>query len=262
MKKITHPPIRALILDMDGVLWRGNQPLGDLPAIFRTINSLKLRVVLATNNTTLSVADYQGKLLRFGVHLESWQIVNSSQAVAHYLKEHFPGGCKIYIVGEAGLVHTLNEQGFIQADQDVQAVIVGLDREITYEKLSKATLLIRNGARFIGTNPDRTLPVPEGLVPGAGSILAALEAATDVVPTIIGKPAPEMYRIALERLGTLPQETLVVGDRLETDIAGAQTLGCQTALVLSGVTSRETALAWEPAPNRIEPSLTELLSHL
>ncbi len=262
MKHTSPPTLRALILDMDGVLWRGNQPIGDLPAVFNTIQALNLRVVLATNNATLSVADYQSKLLHFGVHLESWQIVNSSQAVAHYLNARFPGGCKIFIVGEAGLINTLNNSGYLHADQDVQAVVVGLDRQITYEKLYKATLLIRNGALFIGTNPDRTLPVPGGLAPGAGAILAALEAATDVAPTIVGKPAPEMYQIALERLGVVAQETLVVGDRLETDIAGAQALGCQTALVLSGVTAKEAALAWEPALDRIEPDLTELLSHL
>ena len=257
------PSIRALILDMDGVLWRGDQPLGDLPGLFQFIKHKNLGVILATNNATLSVEDYQEKLHRFGVELDDWQIVNSSQAVAHYLHQQFPDGGRVHVVGEAGLVNTLASQGFQHADQDVRAVVAGLDRFLTYDKLTQATLLIRSGALFIGTNPDRTYPMPGGqLVPGAGAVLAALEAATDVAPIIVGKPAPEMYKVALERLGTSLKETLVVGDRLETDIAGAQALGCRTALVLSGVTSKEAALAWEPAPDWIEANLTELLDQL
>jgi len=256
------PNIKALILDMDGVLWRGDQPLGDLPKIFQTLDERGYRVILATNNATLSVTDYLLKIRRFGVELEPWQIVNSSQAVGHYLKQRYPSGGYVYIVGESGLIDTLADYGFSHGEKDVLAVVAGMDRNLTYEKLCKATLLVRNGTMFIGTNPDRTYPLPEGLVPGAGAILAALETATDVTPTILGKPSPEMYLVALERLAVPAEQTLVVGDRLETDIAGAQTLGCQTALVLSGVTKEATARAWHPAPNWIEANLTALVSQL
>jgi 4-nitrophenyl phosphatase len=256
------PTIRAMILDMDGVLWRGNQPLGDLPKLFNTLDERGYRVILATNNATQSVADYLTKISRFGVKLEPWQIVNSSQAVGHYLKQRYPSGGSVYIIGESGLIDTLAGFGFTVGNEDVLAVVAGMDRNLTYEKLREATLLIRNGALFIGTNPDRTFPVPEGLVPGAGAILAALEVATDISPIIIGKPAPDLYRVALERLDVPAEHTLVVGDRLETDIAGAQTLGCQTALVLSGVTTEQAARAWRPIPNWIVPDLTALVSQL
>ena len=123
-------------------------------------------------------------------------------------------------------------------------------------------MLIRSGVPFIGTNPDRTFPTPEGQVPGAGSILATIEAATDTTPLVIGKPNPAMYQYALDRLGTTPQETLVVGDRLETDIAGAQELGCPSALVLSGVTSEEDAWAWNPPPEIISDNLTNVIREL
>lgn len=254
--------IKALILDMDGVLWRGDQAIGDLASIFEQLKQRGLRFVLATNNATLTVTDYQSKLRRFGVMVEAWQIVNSSQAAAHYLKSRFPAGGNVFVVGESGLKDTLAEYGFKQADQNVVAVVAGMDRSLTYEKLLKATLLIRGGALFIGTNPDRSFPLPEGLGPGAGAILAALEVATDVPPLIIGKPAPEMYRVALERLGTQPEETLVVGDRLETDIAGAQAIGCRTALVLSGVSTDEAAHAWRPEPDWIEANLAEVVNRL
>jgi 4-nitrophenyl phosphatase len=137
-----------------------------------------------------------------------------------------------------------------------------MDRTLTYEKLTRATLLIRSGAQFIGSNPDRTFPTPEGLAPGAGAILAALEAATDQQPLILGKPAPELYRIAMRRMNVGPENTLVVGDRLGTDVIGAQQLGCRTGLVLSGVTTLEAAREWDPAPDWIAKDLSDLLEKI
>jgi 4-nitrophenyl phosphatase len=251
--------IKSLIVDMDGVLWRGSQSIGDLPAIFDKIAACGLKVVLATNNATLSVEQYLSKLGSMGVILKDWQVITSSTATALYIKHFHPEGGKVYIIGEDGLVQTLAKNGFDYAEQDVLAVVAGMDRQLTYEKLKRATLLIRSGIQFIGTNPDRTFPTPEGLVPGAGAILAAIEVATDQKPLVIGKPAPAMYQVALDRLVSLPHETLVVGDRLETDIVGAQILGCKTALVLSGVTSPEAAYAWSPPPDLIAPDLDSIL---
>jgi 4-nitrophenyl phosphatase len=267
-----HRDIKALIMDMDGVLWRGDDPIGDLPHIFAVIKDRGWQASLATNNATLSVAQYVQKLRRYGVHLEPNQIVNSAQSAAHYLFSRYPGGGNVYVVGEQGLVDTLKEQGFISIPlipasiknntHEIVAVVVAMDRHITYEKLTVATRLIRNGALFLGTNPDPTFPTPEGLVPGAGAILASIQAATDVLPIITGKPSPEMYRVALERMDVKPQNCLVVGDRLETDIAGGQKIGCQTALVLSGVTSPQAAEKWLPAPDWISTDLTSLLEEL
>jgi 4-nitrophenyl phosphatase len=251
--------IRALILDMDGVLWRQTTPIGDLPSIFKKIENAGLKVALATNNATFSIAEYLEKLAGFGVYLHEDQIINSSQAALHYLSDQYPAGGRLYIVGEKGLVDTLAKGNFSQAETDVLAVVVGMDRQLTWEKLSKATLLIRAGAGFIGTNADRTFPVPEGLIPGVGAVLGALEIASGQKPIVLGKPAPEIYRIALKRLGLGPEQALVVGDRLETDIQGAQRLGCKTALVLSGVTSFQAAQAWKPAPDWIVSDLTSLL---
>jgi 4-nitrophenyl phosphatase len=254
----------GLILDMDGVLWRDSQPIGDLPAIFNRITTLGLRVILATNNATRTISSYLEKLLEFGVRLEPWQIITSSQATAQFLDEKYPQGGDLFVVGEKGLASELQEKGFKTnaSNGSALAVVAGMDRTITYEKLAKATLLIRSGAAFIGTNPDRSFPTPDGLVPGAGSILALLESATDVTPTIIGKPGPIMYQQALERLDTTPDETLAVGDRLETDILGGQNTGCKTAIVLSGVTTLEQAQAWNPSPNFIAPDLATLLNFL
>jgi 4-nitrophenyl phosphatase len=254
--------IRALILDMDGVLWRENEPIGDLPEIFSEIKRQGWKVILATNNATKSIDQFLDKLQSFSIHLKTDQIINSALATAHYLREQHPNGGNVYVVGEPGLVETLESKGFSNAKENPVAVVAALDRGITYEKLSTATLLIRSGVPFIGTNPDRTFPTPEGQVPGAGSILAALESATDQTPYVIGKPNPLMYQFALERIGTKPEETLIVGDRLETDIAGAQNLGSPCALVLSGVTSEKAAWEWSTPPDLIASDLKNVIREL
>ena len=254
--------IRGLILDMDGVLWRDNQPIGDLPGIFAQIEGRGWGVVLATNNATRSIAQYLDKLRGFGVELRPEQVINSAQAAAHYLSQQHPQGGPVYLIGEDGLTQALEEKGFYFSDRDPLAVVVGMDRQFTYKKMTDGTRLIRAGVPFIGTNPDRTFPTPEGLIPGTGSILAAIEAASYTKPVIVGKPAPEMYRVALERMVIEPSQCLVVGDRLETDIAGAQQIGCLTGLVLSGVTSPDAAKSWMPSPNWICQDLTNLLNCL
>ena len=254
--------IRALILDMDGVLWRDQLPIGDLPAIFDEIDRRGLQVIMATNNATRSPEMYVERLLAFGVKAEPWQVIHSGEVAARHLKKQHPDGGPVYILGEKGVGQALESAGFWHAESEVLAVVASMDRQINYEKLTAATLLVRAGAPLIGTNPDRTFPSPEGLRPGTGSILAALEAATDQQALIMGKPQPAIYEAALERMATTAAETLVVGDRLETDIAGAQTLGCPTALVLSGVSTLAEAQAWQPCPDWIAADLTAVLEQI
>ena len=254
--------IQALVLDMDGVLWHDSEAIGDLPAIFAKISKLGLRVAFATNNATKTIDQFVEKLASFGVKAEPWQIVTSAVATAHFLKQKHPQGGTVYAVGEAGLLQTLADAGFRHSAQNPVAVVAAMDRGITYEKLKQAARLIHAGVPFIGTNPDRTFPTPEGVAPGAGTMLAAIEAAAGVAPQIIGKPNPAMYRFALERLGASIAKTLVIGDRLETDIAGAQALGIPCALVLSGVSSQEQAQAWQPAPDIVAENLAAVVRQL
>jgi 4-nitrophenyl phosphatase len=254
------PPIRALILDMDGVLWREEQAIGDLPWIFNKINELNWQVSLATNNASRSPVQHLEKLHRFGVKLGIDQVVTSGEATANYLHHRFPQGGNVYMVGENGLEKTLAAYGFTNSEKDVLAVVSSFDRQLTYDKLMRAALLVRAGAPLIATNADLTFPMPEGQVPGAGAILAAIVAATQAQPTIIGKPEPDMYRMAIERMHVSAEDTLVVGDRLETDIAGGQKIGCPTALVLSGVSSRQAAEKWQPSPDWVTEDLTALIT--
>ncbi|MBC8496529.1 MAG: HAD-IIA family hydrolase [Anaerolineales bacterium] len=254
--------IRALILDMDGVLWKGDALIADLSPIFDEIKRLGLGVIMATNNSTRTPAQYIEKFRSYGVELKGWRVINSAEATAQYLSGIYPEGGPVYVVGESGLVEALEAKGFTISEEAVLAVVAGMDRHINYAKIMQASKLIRAGARFIGTNPDRTFPTPNGEVPGAGTMLAAIGASLDISPTVIGKPEPIIYQIALERLGTKPEETLMVGDRLETDIAGAQNVGCPVALVLSGVTSLDEAQAWRPEVDIIAEDLTSLLKLL
>lgn len=256
--------IKALILDMDGVLWTENNPIGDLPKIFQNISDRSIKVALATNNSTRTPSQYLERLQNFGVSdLQEWQILTSSQVVTKELLSMFPEKGDIFVIGENGLISAIDDAGFHIVDEDhtekAVAVAVGIDRGITFNKLRRATLLIRKGLPFLGTNPDKTFPTPEGLILGTGALLAALSTATEVYPKIMGKPSPDMISMARQRLGTLPHETLVIGDRLETDIASGQADGSLTALVLSGVTSIEALNSWSPAPDYCARDLAALL---
>ncbi len=251
--------IKGLILDMDGVLWRDQAPLLDIPGFFSQSEAIGLSVVLATNNSTKTVDQYIEKLAHFGAKIRPEQIVNSSMAAADYLKHLYPQGGPVFVVGESGLVDSLAAEGFFIAEENVLAVVAGLDRQITYPKLNMASRLIRDGAPFIGTNPDRTFPTPSGLTPGSGSVLAFIEAASGISPTIMGKPERYMFDVALRRLNLTPDAVLAVGDRMDTDIQGGQRAGCRTAVVLSGVSTLAEVQAWSPQPDLILDNLVDLL---
>jgi len=254
---------KALILDMDGVIWKGDAPVGDLPAIFKRIRERGLKFVFATNNGTKTPEDYQQKLANLGVIVDVSQVVTSALGIAFMLAQKFPGGTKVFVIGEDGIRVALEEKGFeVLSTEDApqaKAVVMGIDRSINFQKVAEATLLVRAGIPFYTTNTDRTFPTPRGEIPGSGSWLSVITSATGVEPIVAGKPLPYLMELSMERLGSSKEETLVVGDRLETDIAAGQAVGCETALVLSGVSSREQGEAWTPAPTIIAESLADLV---
>lgn len=241
---------KALILDMDGVVWKGDAPIGDLPATFRKIRERGLKFAFATNNGTKTPEEYQQKLAGLGVDVEPWQVVTSALSVADLMTKRHPHGMKVFMIGENGIRVALEDKGFevvgVEDAPQAEAVVMGIDRDISFSKVAEATLLIRAGRPFYTTNTDRTFPTPRGEVPGSGSWLAVVTSATRVEPLVAGKPFPYLMELALERLGTSKSETLVVGDRLETDIAAGKAVGCPTAFVLSGVGKREEAKEWNP----------------
>ena len=251
--------IKALILDMDGVLWRAYHPIVDLKKVFLKIKEMGLKYAFATNNSTKHISTYLDKLNNFGIPVTEGQIITSSIATAQKLRNEFPEGGSVFIVGEKEMARTFSDFGFSEAEENALAVVVGLDLQLEYEKMAKAATLIRNGAKFIGTNPDLTFPIPGSFAPGAGSFLAFIEAASGVKPEIVGKPQPEMFKQALTQLDSQSGETLVIGDRLETDILGGQTAGCLTGLVLSGVSDRESGENWTPKVDIIAENLDDMI---
>jgi 4-nitrophenyl phosphatase len=254
--------IKALILDMDGVIWRNQQPIGDLSKIFGTLIEKNIKYCFATNNSSRTVDSYQKKLQKLGVHVSHEQIFTSAKSTAEMLTSQHPQGGNVFVVGMPGLVETLEGYGFKNSTENPLAVVTGIDYTVTYERLQTATLLIRSGVPFIGTNPDKTFPTPEGQIPGAGAIIAAITAATDTEAVIIGKPQPTIFHNAMQYLVEEPQNVLVVGDRLETDIAGGQVAGCKTAVTLTGVSTFEQANSWVPTPDFIVEDLASLVEGL
>lgn len=250
-----------LIVDMDGVLWRGHTPQPGLKDFFDLLNRRRLRFLLATNNASQTPDYYVERMASYGVSIGPQQVMTSSQATALYLAEQAPPGARIFVIGERGLQRALAERGFqvwtdpgtfegLAAPQEADYVVVGWDRELNWRKLARATLLVRAGAGLVGANPDRTWPSEFGLLPGNGANLAALQAATDVEPVVIGKPSRLMFQFALERLGATPEQSAMIGDRLDTDVLGGQRAGLTTILLLSGVTT-SASLAESP----VQPDL-------
>lgn len=255
--------IKALIIDMDGVIWKSDAPIGDLAATFQRIHERGLKFVFATNNSTRTPEQYVARLKEFGIEVEPWQIVTSSQGAAHAVAQKFPRGTKVFMIGEDGIQLALEERGFevvsLEDAPQAEVVVMGIDRGINFQKASEATLLVRRGIPFYATNPDKTFPTPRGEIPGAGAWISIITTATDVQPIMAGKPFPFLMDLSLEKLGTKKEETLVVGDRLETDIAAGQAVGCPTALVLSGVSTKEQAEIWKPKIDIIAEDLAMLI---
>jgi 4-nitrophenyl phosphatase len=243
--------LRGLILDMDGVLMRGSAPLPGVPKLFSVLRQRSISVVIASNNSTPTVDQVLDRINGAGAGAQPQEILTSSQATAEYLRSQMPDGGRVYVVGEAGLFAAVADAGYeiVEDHRGVEAVVVGMCRTLTWEMLVQATLAIRAGARFVGTNPDPTFPSEIGIGPGAGSILAALKAASEIEPVIIGKPEPHLFRAALARLGTQPEDTAVVGDRLETDILGGSRVGLTTILVMTGVTTNDDLSRSEIMPD-------------
>lgn len=260
--------IRAFIIDMDGVLWHGEQAQPGLQDFFQALHDNQIRFILATNNASLTPEQYVAKLARMGIKtIDRSNILTSATATALYLAERNPPeNTRIFIVGEDGLRQPLLDQGFMltglyEVNTDTQEnlgahiVVCGKDQTLTWDKLATATLNIRAGAAFIGTNGDTTLPTEHGITHGNGAILAALQVATGVSPTIIGKPEPIIYQQALALLGVEPSKTVAIGDRLETDILGAVRTGIRSLLVLSGISTEEDVKKSNYQPTWVMPDI-------
>ncbi len=253
--------LQALLVDMDGVLYRGQRPIPGMQDFLRQLEARGPEYLLVTNNSSMTPRQYTQKLAAMGVTVAPERILTSSLVTAAALARATAPSDRILMVGGMGLREALLAVGLVLTDEHDAAsyVVVGLDREVTYEKLARAALAIQRGAVFWGTNGDASLPSERGFEPGAGALLAALAATTGVQPRLFGKPAPPMFEEALARLGTSAERTGMIGDRYETDIAGAAPLGLVTIAVTTGVHDEAAWRTRTPAPDFVFPSIAEIL---
>jgi 4-nitrophenyl phosphatase len=246
--------LRAAVIDMDGVLWRGKRDMPGAERFFRLLRRNDIAFVLATNNASRTPRTYVERLGRLGVRIRPEEVVTSSIAAADYLAARYEPGTTVYAVGGEGLRAALAERGFTllrDTSEPAAVVVVGIDFQLTYQKLAHAAIHIQRGAQFVATNGDRSYPAEEGRLPGAGSIVAAIETATDVQPLVVGKPHPPMYEIAMARLEESADRTLMIGDRLDTDIAGGVRAGMKTALVCTGIDDLESVRSSPVTPDAV-----------
>jgi 4-nitrophenyl phosphatase len=272
-----------LLVDLDGVVYRGSEPVPGVAAVLADRAARGDDVVYVTNNSMHYRADYQARLAAMGCPVTPDTVVSSARATAAYLRVHDPEIRRVLVLGGGGLERELRDEGFdvvtsgaaatrmsqepidgFAAAGQPDAVVVGLDPNLTYARLTVASDCIRAGAHFIATNRDPVYPTERGLRPGAGSIVIALEAATGVVPISIGKPAPYLLEAAAHAVGREPSEAIMIGDGIATDLAGARAVGARCILMLTGVTTRAEveALPADQQPTAIAADAAELAAAL
>lgn len=236
--KTRQRAMRGLLIDLDGTLYHGEHRIQGADLLINELQETSMPYRFVTNNSSATPQDVAERLQRMGIHATAEDVCTSAQAAAGYIAERHPGA-SVFIVGETGLREALQEAGLQLTEEQPDYVVQGIDRELTYERLSKAVRYIRDGAQFIMTNPDLLLPSSSGLIPGAGSIGAMLKAASGKEPIVIGKPSAILMNYSLQKLAVPASNTWVIGDNLATDIAAGIAAGCGTILVLTGLTTEE-----------------------
>jgi NagD protein len=245
------------LIDMDGVLVRGQIPIPGAAEFIEKLKSRRAKFLVLTNNPLLTPGDLSHRLQNTGLDIDSQSIFTSAMATAMFLKSQMPGG-KAFAIGESGLTEALHQAGFILTDMNPDYVVLGETNIYSFEMITRAIRLINDGAHFIATNPDTVGPTESGIVPACGSMAALIERATNRPPFFIGKPNPLMMRSALTFLGVHSENTVMVGDRMDTDIVAGIESGMETILVLTGVTRREQIDLYPYRPKFIVDSVQDI----
>jgi glycerol 3-phosphatase-2 len=254
-----HRAYDALLFDLDGVLYRGDEPVPGAGEALGRVREQGATIRFLTNNSARTPDEVAGRLERMGIAAAPSEVITSANATAALLHREGATGTA-FVIGERGIRDALAGIGIRVVDgtpKRADLVVVGWDRDLTYDRLRTAALLIQRGARLVATNADATYPAPDGLWPGGGAILAAVTTATGATPTVVGKPSRPMFEAAAEDTGA--RHPLVVGDRLDTDIAGAAAMGWDSLLVLTGASRLEDLPASAASPTFVASGLTALL---
>ena len=253
-------PYRGWLLDLDGTVYLGEQLIPGAAVAIAALREVGRRVAFLSNKPLQTRDDYAAKLSRLGVPATADDVINSSLVLARHLRT-LDAGAPVYVIGEPPLQAEMTAHGFeVRDDERVRWVVIAFDRTFTYAKLNIALQAVRGGARLIATNPDRTCPVEGGEIPDCAGMIAAVEAVTDTkVELIVGKPSPIILEVALRALGCAASESVIVGDRVETDMVMGKRLGLATILVLSGVTHADDPRIAALAPDHVLRSVRELI---
>lgn len=250
--------IKSLISDMDGVIYRGKNLIPGANEFVQRLLAARIPFLFLTNNAEQTPLDLKLKLEALGIQgLTEDNFITSAMATAMFLKSQKPQA-KVFVLGGAGLINELYNVGFSISESQPDYVVVGKATTFSFEQLKKAVRLIDRGAKFIGTNPDMVDPMEEGNEPAAGTLLAAIQAATGKKPYIVGKPNALMMTLATRKLGVHPEETVMVGDRMDTDIVGGLEAGMKTCLVLSGVTTPDIMEQFPYRPDHVFAHVGEI----
>ena len=251
-------PILSYLTDMDGVLVHEDHLIPGADAFLSELSDRGIPYLVLTNNSIRTPRDLQARLHRIGLDIPAESIWTSATATATFLDEQRPGGTA-YVVGESGLTTALHEIGYVLTDSDPDYVVLGETRTYSFEAITTAIRLVEKGARFIATNPDPTGPSREGVLPATGSVAALITRATGRDPYYVGKPNPLMMRSALRQIGAHSQSSVMIGDRMDTDVIAGLEAGMRTLLVTSGISTRASMEQFPYRPTRVVESVADLV---
>ena len=255
-----RPPRRreCYLMDMDGVLVHEDEVIPGAVELIERLEATGHRYMVLTNNSLYTRRDLAARLARMGLPVSAEHIWTSALATAKFLSEQRPGG-SAFVIGDTGLTTALHEAGYTQTSVDPDYVVLGETRTYSFERVAQAVALVDRGARFIATNPDATGPSPSGPIPAAGSLAALISAATGVQPYFVGKPNPLMMRSAMRAIDAHSESTVMIGDRMDTDVVAGLESGLETVLVLTGISTRESAQRFAYLPSEIVDSVADLV---
>lgn len=250
--------ILSYLTDMDGVLVHEDEPVPGADEFLAELRDNGIPFLVLTNNSTRTPRDLEARLRHSGLYIPAEAIWTSALATAAFLGDQRPNGTA-YVVGESGLTTALHEIGYVLTDSDPDYVVLGETRTYSFEAITTAIRLVAGGARFIATNPDVTGPSREGLLPATGSVAALITRATDREPYYIGKPNPLMMRSALRRIGAHSQTSIMIGDRMDTDVISGMEAGMRTVLVTTGISTRDSVENYPYRPTMVLDSIADLV---
>jgi NagD protein len=249
--------VKNYLMDMDGVIVRGDSLIEGATDWIKRLRESGAKFLILTNNSIYTPRDLEARLRFLGLDLPEGSVYTSALATARFLHSQRPGGTA-YVIGEAGLTTALHDVGYILTEHNPDYVVLGETTSYSFERIARAIRLILGGARFIATNPDPIGPSESGIVPATGSVAALIERATNIRPYFVGKPNPLMMRSALRAIEAHSEESVMIGDRMDTDVISGLEAGLETILVLSGVTTREEVERYPYRPAHIKGSVADI----